>query len=90
MQSMVITETERRKMSSCKKCRAGPMSVHILSNGFCQACTNELSWKQGERVAREQMAKRQRVAMFKQGEKIIKRKWKEKYGDASVEEVLGH
>jgi hypothetical protein len=77
-------------MSSCKKCRAGPMSVHILSNGFCQACTNELSWKQGERVAREQMAKRQRVAMFKQGEKIIKKKWKEKYGDASVEEVLGH
>ena len=66
------------------------MSVHILSNGFCQACTNELSWKQGERVAREQMAKRQRVAMFKQGEKIIKKKWKEKYGDASVEEVLGH
>ena len=28
--------------------------------------------------------------MFKQGEKIIKKKWKEKYGDASVEEVLGH
>jgi|TARA_R100000234_G_scaffold70251_1_gene43138 hypothetical protein len=77
-------------MSSCKKCRAGPMSVHILSNGFCQACTNELSWKQGERVAREQMAKRQRVAMFKQGEKIIKKKWKEKYGDASVDEVLGY
>ena len=66
------------------------MSVHILSNGFCQACTNELSWKQGERVAREQMAKRQRVAMFKQGEKIIKKKSKEKYGDASVEEVLGY
>ena len=66
------------------------MSVHILSNGFCQACTNELSWKQGERVAREQMAKRQRVAMFKQGEKIIKKKWKEKYGDATVDEVLGY
>ena len=77
-------------MSSCKKCRAGPMSVHILSNGFCQACTNELSWKQGERVARQQMAKRQRVAMFKQGEKIIKKKWKEKYGDATVDEVLGY
>ncbi len=77
-------------MSSCKKCRAGPMSVHILSNGFCQACTNELSWKQGERVAREQMAKRQRVAMFKQGEKVIKKKWKEKYGDATVDEVLGY
>ena len=66
------------------------MSVHILSNGFCQACTNELSWKQGERVAREQMAKRQRVAMFEQGEKIIKKKWKEKYGDATVDEVLGY
>ena len=66
------------------------MSVHILSNGFCQACTNEISWKQGERVAREQMAKRQRVAMFKQGEKIIKKKWKEKYGDATVDEVLGY
>ena len=77
-------------MSSCKKCRAGPMSVHILSNGFCQACTNELSWKQGDRVVREQMAKRQRVAMFKQGERIVKKKWKEKYGDASIEEVLGH
>ncbi len=66
------------------------MSVHILSNGFCQACTNEISWKQGERVAREQMAKRQRVAMFKQGEKVIKKKWKEKYGDATVDEVLGY
>jgi hypothetical protein len=68
----------------------GPMSVHILSNGFCQGCANELSWKQGDRVAREQMAKRQRIAMFKQGERIVKKKWKEKYGDASIEEVLGH
>ena len=68
----------------------GPMSLHILSNGFCQGCANELSWKQGDRVAREQMAKRQRVAMFKQGERIVKKKWKEKYGDASIEEVLGH
>ena len=39
-------------MSSCKKCRAGSMRVHILSNGFCQQCANELSWKQGEYVAR--------------------------------------
>ena len=74
-------------MSICKKCRAGPMSVHILSNGFCQACTNELSWKQGERVAREQMAKRQRVAMFKQGERIIKKKWKEVGADILVVEL---
>ena len=90
MQSMVIMETERRKMSSCKKCRAGPMSVHILSNGFCQACTNELSWKQGDRVASKMANRARRIAMYKQGEKIIKKKWKEKYGDATVDEVLGH
>ena len=77
-------------MSSCKKCRAGPMSVHILSNGFCQACTNELSWKQGDRVVRRMANRARRVAMFKQGEKVIKKKWKEKYGDASVDEVLGY
>jgi hypothetical protein len=29
------------------------------------------------------------MAMYKQGEKIIKKKWKEKYGDATVDEVLG-
>lgn len=77
-------------MSSCKKCRLGPMSVHILSNGFCQGCANELSWKQGEYVARKQAMKAQRMAVYKQGEKIIKKKWREKYGDASVDEVLGN
>ena len=66
------------------------MSVHILSSGFCQACTNELSWKQGDRVARKMANRARRMAVYKQGEKIIKKKWKEKYGDASVDEVLGH
>tara|TARA_Y100000592_G_scaffold93363_1_gene156419 strand:- start:368 stop:604 length:237 start_codon:yes stop_codon:yes gene_type:complete len=74
-------------MSACKKCRAGPMSVHILSNGFCQACTSELSWKQGERVARQQAARAQRMKMFKKAEKYIDKKWKDKYGDDSVEAV---
>jgi len=60
-------------MSSCKKCRAGPLSVHILSNGFCQGCTNELSWKQGDRVARKMANRARRMAMYKQGEKIIKK-----------------
>ena len=77
-------------MNSCKKCRAGSMRVHILSNGFCQQCADELSWKQGEYVARKQAMKSQRMAAYKQGEKIIKKKWKEKYGDASVDEVLGY
>jgi len=81
---------KRKKMSSCKKCRAGAMQVHILSNGFCQECVAELSWKQGDRIARKQANKARRIAMYKQGEKIIKKKWKEKYGDASVDEVLGY
>tara|TARA_R100001015_G_C4565231_1_gene124318 strand:+ start:522 stop:755 length:234 start_codon:yes stop_codon:yes gene_type:complete len=77
-------------MSSCKKCRAGEMRVHILSNGICQECNDELAWNNGDRIARKQANRVRRVAMYKQGEKIIKKKWKEKYGDASVDEVLGY
>lgn len=77
-------------MSSCKKCRAGAMRVHILSNGFCQECVAELSWKNGDRIARKQANRARRMAMYKQGEKVIKKKWKERYGDASVDEVLGN
>ena len=64
------------------------MRVHILSNGFCQQCANELSWKQGERVARQQQQRANRVAYFKKAEKFIDKKWKQKYGDSSKEEVL--
>jgi len=77
-------------MSSCKKCRLGPMSVHILSNGFCQGCTNELAWKQGDRVARKQINRARRVAMYEKGKKIIEKKWKKKYGDDDIDTVLGH
>jgi len=66
------------------------MSVHILSTGFCQGCTNELAWKQGDRVARKQANRARRMAMYEKGKKIIAKKWKDKYGDASVDEVLGH
>ena len=53
------------------------MSVHILSTGFCQGCTNELAWKQGDRVARKQANRARRMAMYEKGKKIIEKKWKE-------------
>ena len=66
------------------------MRVHILSNGICQECTNELAWKNGDRVARKQANKARRMIMYEQGKKVVAKKWKDKYGDASVDEVLGY
>lgn len=77
-------------MSNCKKCLASGMRVHILSSGFCQECQSELDWKNGPREARKQANKARRVAMYEQGKKVINKKWKDKYGDASVDEVLGY
>jgi len=77
-------------MSNCRKCSAGAMRVHILSNGICQECTDELAWKNGTRIARQQANKARRIAMYEQGKKIIAKKWKDKYGNASVDEVLGY
>ena len=39
---------------SCKKCRLGPMSVHILGSGLCQGCQSELEWKRGPHIVRQQ------------------------------------
>ena len=77
-------------MSSCKKCRAGAMRVHILSNGFCQECNEEMAWKNGDREARRQANRARRMAMYEKGKKIVEKKWKEKYGDDTVEQVLGY
>ena len=66
------------------------MRVHILSNGICQECNNELAWKNGNNEAWKQANKARRMAMFEKGKKIIDKKWKAKYGDASIEEVLGY
>ncbi len=74
-------------MKKCKKCLAGAMRVHILSSGLCQECQANYDWKNGDRVVKEQKAKRMRVAMFKQAEEIAKKKWKDKYGDDSIEAV---
>jgi len=77
-------------MSSCKKCRAGAMRVHILSSGFCQECQDEMSWKNGKQEIHRQMQTRQRMAMYEKSKKIIAKKWKDKYGDDDIEQVLGH
>tara|TARA_R100000781_G_scaffold33678_1_gene24421 strand:+ start:431 stop:667 length:237 start_codon:yes stop_codon:yes gene_type:complete len=77
-------------VSSCKKCSRGPLSVHILSSGFCQECQGELEWKNGDREHARQKAVGSRVAYYKKAEKFINRKWKEKYGDASPEEVASY
>ena len=66
------------------------MRVHILSSGFCQECQSELEWKNGEREHRRQLAIKQRVDYHKKAEKFIDKKWKEKYGDSSIDEVLSH
>ena len=74
-------------MSAGKKCLRGPLSVHVLSSGFCQECQSELEWKNAPRVMKEQREKAARVAYYKKAEKFIEKKWKEKYGDDSAENV---
>ena len=66
------------------------MRVHVLSSGFCQECQGELEWKNGDREHRRQMGVKSRVDYYKKAEKFIEKKWKAKYGDASVEEVSEH
>ena len=75
-------------MSKCKKCLASGMRVHILGSGFCQECQSELEWKNADKEHARQMAVKSRVGYYRKAEKYIDRKWKEKYGDASVEAVL--
>ena len=74
-------------MKRCKKCLAGAMRVHILSSGFCQECQSDMEWKTAPHVHRGQREKKARMQYYERGEEYVKRKWKDKYGDASVEEV---
>ena len=77
-------------MKNCKKCLASGMRVHVLSSGFCQECQSELEWKNAPRVHKGQMEKKARMQYYERGEEYVKRKWKEKYGDASTEEVASY
>ena len=77
-------------MKNCKKCLASGMRVHILGSGFCQECQSELEWKNAPRVHKGQMEKKARINLYEKSEEYVKRKWKEKYGDASAEEVASY
>ena len=66
---------------------AGAMRVHILSSGFCQECQAEYDWKNGDREVKRQQQISQRVAYYEKAKKFIDRKWKDKYGDDSIEAV---
>ena len=74
-------------MKNCKKCLASGMRVHILGSGFCQECQSDLEWKNAPRIHKQQMEKKARIQYYEKGEEYVKRKWKDKYGDASTEEV---
>ena len=76
-------------MTSCKKCSAGEVRVKILSNGFCQECEYERAWNnKGEEKRQRDMINR--MHMRKKVSDEVNRRWKEKYGDASVEEVASY
>ena len=77
-------------MSKCKKCLAGAMRVHVLSNGFCRECNEEMAWKNGDREARKQANRARRIAYYVKLKKCVVKKWKEKYGNDNPETVLGY
>jgi len=77
-------------MSRCKKCLAGALRVHVLSNGICRECNEEMAWKNGDREARKQANKARRIALYEKLKKGVNKKWKEKYGDDDVETVRGY
>tara|TARA_R100000773_G_scaffold24806_2_gene21751 strand:- start:880 stop:1092 length:213 start_codon:yes stop_codon:yes gene_type:complete len=65
---------------------AGEMRVRIMSNGFCEECEHERAWNNKNEYMR-QYNQRTRMLMRQKAAKEVNRKWKEKYGDASIEEV---
>ena len=77
-------------MSKCKKGLASGMRVHILGSGLCQECQSELEWKRGSHIVRQQQIDKIKNNMYKKGEEVIKKKWKDKYGDDDVDTVLGY
>ena len=77
-------------MKNCRKCSASGMRVHILGSGFCQECQSELEWKNAPHVYRKQMERKARIQYYEKGEEYVKKRWKEKYGDASAEEVASY
>jgi len=77
-------------MKNCKKCLASGMRVHILGSGFCQECQSDLEWKNAPRIHKQQMEKKARIQYYEKGEEYVKKKWKEKYGNDSIDAVRGY
>ena len=76
-------------MKHCKKCMAGESRVKIMSNGFCQECEYERAWNnKGEENRQRSMINR--MHMRKRVAQEVNRRGKEKYGDASPEEVASY
>lgn len=44
----------------------------------------------GDREARKQANRARRMAMYEKAQKAVNKKWKDKYGDDSIEQVLGY
>tara|TARA_R100001463_G_scaffold114529_1_gene169742 strand:+ start:144 stop:356 length:213 start_codon:yes stop_codon:yes gene_type:complete len=68
---------------------AGESRVRLMSNGFCQECEHERAWNNKEEHMRQYNANN-RMLMRQKVAQEVNRKWKEKYGDASVEEVASY
>ena len=76
-------------MKQCKKCLAGEIRVRLMSNGLCEECEHDRAWNnKGEYM--KQYNKNSRMLMRQKAAQVINRKWKEKYGDASPEEVASY
>jgi len=76
-------------MKQCKKCLAGEVRVRLMSNGLCEECEHDRAWNnKGEYM--KQYNKNSRMLMRQKAAQVINRKWKEKYGDASPEEVASY
>jgi len=74
---------------NCKKCLASESRVRMMSNGFCTECEYERAWNnKGEEKRQRDMILR--MQMKKRVEDKVNREWKEKYGDASPEEVASY
>ena len=60
-----------------------------MSNGLCEECEHERAWNNKEEHMRQYTAN-SRMLMRQKAAQVINRKWKEKYGDASPEEVASY
>ena len=66
------------------------MTVHIAANGFCEERESDRAWKNADRQFILAAQRKQRVDYFQKAEKYIDKKWKKKYGDDDIENVISY